>query len=234
MIAASDDSRERLLAAAWDEVCEPYALPGYPSILLRPFSANTLRRASTMRLLCLAGDFREVLAALPPSRALGEIEAVAWLLTSDLDALRAAMRAQSWETALDHYELPREAIAPFRDELVRVLALLTAAMFATEEKPAPSPVAGRGTHEPPDPPAHLVSPGLLATLGFSLAEKVGRPVDETLEWVPACQLFQLAHCLQWGNTAIWTVAAGAIPEGVDPWEGIAPGPDPGYGDAIDF
>lgn len=224
--------RDRLLAAAWDEATKPYQVRG-STLLIRPFSANVLRRAGTMGLRCLCGPFAEVLAALRPSEALAELEALAWLLTADLDEVTATMRSGTWAAVLETFELPREAIAPFRAEMGRVLALVDAAKFEIEERPKPPTPPGRAPIEEPEPPAHQVRPGFLAALAFSLVEKVGRPVDEVLEWVPLCQIFQMAHCQQWGNTSIWTVDPGRVAES-DPWEGIAPEADPGMGEAIEF
>lgn len=227
------DERERLLAAAWDEACAAYPLPGFPALRLRPFSANALRRAATMSLRCLVGDdFRAALAGLSPSVALGEIEALAWLLSADLEEVRSAMRQRAWASALDRYTLPLAAVAPMRAEMARVLALVHATLFTTEEKPKTPLPSGRSLPPEPEPPAHLVAPGTVATLAFALAEKVGRPADELLEWIPACQIFQLAHCLQWGNTQIWTVDPSKIAE--DPYEGLEPDPDPGFGEEIAF
>lgn len=232
MNLTSGDSREQLLAAAWDESTRPYQVPG-STLSIRPFSANVLRRASTMGLRCLHGPFAATLAALMPSEALGELEALAWLLSADLDEVTAAMRSRSWETALDRFELPREAIAPFRAEMVRVLALIDVAKFDIEEKPKPPTPTGKGTVPDPEPPAHQIRPGILATLAFALAEKFGRPADEVLEWVPGCQVFQMAHCLQWSNPTIWTVDPGKVAELAE-WEGEAPEEDPGVGEAIAF
>jgi hypothetical protein len=228
----SGDERDRLLAAAWDEATAPYQVPG-TTLLIRPFSANVLRRAGTMGLRCLYGPFAEVLAALQPSEALADLEALAWLLTADLDGVRATMRSRTWATTLEAFELPRGAIGPFRDEMVRVLALIDAAKFEIEDKPKPPTPPGRAPVEEPDPPAHQIRPGILAALAFALAEKVGRPADEVLEWIPACQIFQLAHCQQWGNPSIWTVDPSRVAT-VDPWEGAAPEADPGVGEAIEF
>ncbi len=234
MRLSGGDPRETLLAAAWDEAAALCPLPGFPSLSLRPFSANALRRAETMGLRCLGGDFRRVLAALPPGRALHEIEALAWLLAAPLEEVLAAMRTRSWETALDGWELPRAALAPFRAEMVRVLGLVRAAMFTAEAKPDPPLPAGRRRADEPDPPAHLLHPGTVATLAFALAEKYQRSADELLEWVPVCQVFQLAHCQQWGNTRIWTVDPGGPDPAADPLMGAAPEPDPGFGEDIAF
>lgn len=234
MNLAGGDSRERLLAAAWDEAGEPYPLPGCPELQLRPFSANALRRAASMDLRCLGGNFEEALAALRPRQALAELEALAWLLTADLGTVLGAMRSGTWARELERFELAAGYWKPFRAEMGRVLALVQAAMFDTEDKPKPPSPPGRGVSEEAEPPAHLLKPGILAGLAFALREKVGRPVDEVLEWVPACQLFQLAHCLQWGNSTIWTVDPSAISVEADAWAGGAPEADPGYGQEIAF
>ena len=232
MNLALADDREALLAAAWDEATAPYPVPG-TTLLIRPFSANALRRAGTMRLRCLWGPFGEMLAAMRPTEALVEIEALAWLLSADLETVKAAMRTRTWQAELSAWELPRGVLRHFHEEMVRVMALIEAAKFDIEEKPkAPAPV-GRSAPADPEPPAHQVRPGMLATLAFALADKVGRPADELLEWVPVCQIFQLAHCQQWGNPTIWTVdpvKAAALA----PHEAIEPAADPGFGEAIEF
>ncbi len=232
MNLASGDTREQLLAAAWDEATAPYRVPDL-TLSLRPFSANVLRRAGTMGLRCLYGPFATTLASLRPTEALGELEALAWLLSADLGEVTAAMRSRTWAAALDRFELPRPAIAPFRAEMVRVLALIDAAKFEVEDKPKPASPPGKGTPPEPEPPAHQIRPGILATLAFALAEKFGRPADEVLEWVPACQVFQLAHCQQWANPTIWTVDPSKVAE-LAPHEMIEPEADPGYGTEIDF
>lgn len=226
----SADERERLLASAWDEATGPYPLPGFPEMQVRPFSVNALRRASTMGLCCLSGEIRRICSLLAPSRALRELESLHWLLTAPLDAVRSAMRTQGWEEAMEHHAMPWEAKAPLLDEMERVLALLDAATFDVEAKPEPK---GRKTLEEEEPPAHYVRPGMPATLAFALAEKFGRPADEMLEWVPACLVFQMAHCARVGDPRVWTVDPRLRVE-VAPEEIAAPEPDPGYGEAIAF
>lgn len=232
MNLTSGDTREQLLAAAWDEATAPYRVPD-TTLLLRPFSANVLRRAGTMRLHCIHGPFATTLASLRPTEALGELEALAWLLSADLGEVTAAMRSRTWAAALDRFELPRSAIAPFRAEMVRVLALIDAAKFEIEDKPKPPAPTGKGAPPEPEPPAHQIRPGILATLAFALAEKFGRPADEVLEWVPACQVFQLAHCQQWANPTIWTVDPSRVAE-LEAWEGAEPESDPGFGEQVEF
>lgn len=232
MNLAGGDARERLLSAAWDEATTPSLVPG-TTLFFRPFSTNALRRATVIGLHCLAGDFTETLSRLPPSVALGEVETLAWLLSADLDTVRGAMRRGTWARELETYELPHGALGHVRVELARVLALVQAAMFAPEEKPAPPLPVGKAPPPPPDPPANLIRPGVVATLAFTLAKEFGRPADELLEWVPVCQIFQLAHCLQWGNSQIWTVDPAHTPE-LAPHEIAEPEPDPGFGESIEF
>lgn len=223
--------REVLLGAAWDEAAGPYCLPGYDALSLRPFSLNALRRAATMELICVRRDFAAVCQALPRRRALYEIEALAWLLCEDLDIVLAAMRCGGWIAAVEAYSLPREAWGAFRAEMERVLTLLQAALFEVEVKPEPPSPPGRtGAYPPP----HLIAPGVLSTLAFSLAGKVAQPPAQILEWMPACQAFQLAHCVQWGNSAVWTVATDALSPEADPWGGAVPDPDPGFGEEVEF
>lgn len=222
--------REVLLGAAWDEAVTPYRLPGYEALWLRPFSLNALRRAGTMELLCVRRDFVEVCQALPPSRALYEIEALAWLLCEDLDTVLAAMRAGEWAAAVEAYSLPREAWRAFRAEMERVLTLLQASLFEVEAKP--SPPSTRATED--EPPVHLIAPGVFSTLAFALSEKTAQPPAQILEWMPACQAFQLAHCAQWGNPNVWTVDTVAPAPEADPWAESAPDSDPGFGEPVEF
>lgn len=224
------DAREALLGSAWDEASEPYSV-AESTLLLRPFSLNTLRRAGVMGLRCVRGEFAATLRALPPREALREIESLAWLLCEDLDLVRAHFRQGTWLAAADAYELSVDLWKPIRDELLRVLTLLQASLFDVEKKPALS-FSGKLPVED-EPPAHLISPGIIAGLAYALAEKAGTSPAHLLEWMPACQAFQLAHCLQWGNTTIWTVDPRATVTD-DPWSAVDLTADPGAGEAIEF
>lgn len=230
MILAGD-SRDALLGAAWDESDEPYQVPG-STLLIRPFSLNVLRRATAMGLRCVRGDFAGTLRDLPPREALYEIEAIAWLLCENLEGVRADFRMGTWRAALDAYMLAAGDWKPFRDEILRVLTLLQASLFDVEKKPV-IPLRGKSPEEE-EPPAHLIRPGVVAGLAFSLAEKNQTTPAHLLEWMPACQAFQLAHCLQWGNSTVWTVDPSAITAESDPWNGVDFTPDPGVGVAVDF
>lgn len=225
--------RERLLAAAWDEEAVAYPLPGYPDLILRPFSVHVLRRAATMGLACLSGDIRQILGRMTPGRALLELEALGWLLSAPLPVVRSAMRQRTWTLAMDEWSLPVPAHRPLLAELERVLRLMEAAMFDVEEKPDMGPKTGARAAADLEPPAHYVRPSQVAALGYALAEKWGRPVDAVLEWMPACQVFQMAHCLHLGDPRVWTVDKRLQVE-LAPEELAVPEPDPGYGEAIAF
>lgn len=221
MLFLGDSERDRLLAAAFDEPCEPYAVAraGRPPMVLRPFSVGVFRRALTIGIEAVRVGFDAV--AADDLRLVEDCEALAWLLTADERVIGAAMRARRWKVAIaeEARGLDLSDLTVVRVEVERHLRLVRAAMFGVVKRAALSEAMEKAeADEKSMEPADLLSPPRLAALSLTVYRDTGWPEDFVQEQLPLCRLLQYAHGIQWSNAQVWTVD----PEG----ESVGAGGDP--------
>lgn len=212
----SENGIRDIRSAALDEECEAYPCPGAPSLFIRPWSLNAIRRARMMGLAELVEGSVTARPDLSPSDLRHGIELLAWLISAPLEEVRAAARSEQWPRR--GRDFGSRELRAFLREFRRVRHLLDACRFVAEPRPlSPAELKASADMEPPE---DLFAPDTTTSVLAKVARLTNRPADWLAEWCPACQVMLYAHCAQWENPAIWTLRPAdqsGDRGGVDPW-----------------
>lgn len=215
------------LSLAFDLPASEYSVG---PLRLRPYSLAAHRRAERMGLVTAMVGLKKAREHLSPPVLRRELEALHWLLTAPLEAVRGAFlsggSAVAW-TSAERWSMPSGALPIFAAHLGLIFELCTAAMFDVEERPLPSDSSA----DRDEPPATLAQPTLQASLVTALCDRLGVDEEHASEWLPFPRVLQYSHAIQWGNPNVWTVRKGV--GAADPY-GETVEMDPGFGEAVEF